>query len=338
MKILGIETSCDETAAAVVEDGRRVLSNAVYTQIDIHKLYGGVVPEIASRKHVEKISAVVEQALSEAELCAHDLDAVAVTYAPGLIGALLSGVSFAKGYAYSASLPLIPVHHLRGHVAANYLTQPQLEPPFLALIVSGGHSHIVRVKGYTDYEILGRTHDDAAGEAFDKVARILGIGYPGGQNVEALAREGDPFALSLPHTKYPDAPYDFSFSGLKTNVINQVHQAEMKETPLPKADVAASFCEAITSTLCEHFLAAAKDLGEKTLVLAGGVSANGILRRKIGQAAKEADCRLYMPELRYCGDNAAMIASQGFYEAQAGRFAGLDLNAYATMDIAEAVF
>lgn len=333
MKILAIESSCDETAAAVVEDGRRVLSNAVYTQIDIHKVYGGVVPEIASRKHTEKITAVVDQALADAGISAGDLDAVAVTYAPGLIGALLTGVSYAKAYAYSLGVPLIPVHHLRGHVAANFLTYPELKPPFLSLIVSGGHSHIVRVDSYTDYEIIGRTHDDAAGEAFDKVARILGIGYPGGREIERLARDGNPHFLQLPHSVFSENPYDFSFSGLKTNVINHVHKIEQNRQKLNHEDIAASFCHTITSTLCEHFIKAALDLKMKTLVLAGGVSANGILREKVSAAAKQYGLDLYLPELKYCGDNAAMIASQAFYEHKSGAVAELDLNAYATMSI-----
>ena len=333
MKILAIESSCDETAAAVVEDGRRVLSNAVYTQIDIHKIYGGVVPEIASRKHTEKITAVVEQALRDADLSANELDAVAVTYAPGLIGALLTGVSFAKAYAYSLNIPLIPVHHLRGHVAANYLTHADLQPPFLSLIVSGGHSHIVHVKSYTDYEIIGRTHDDAAGEAFDKVARILGIGYPGGREIERLAKSGNPQFLQLPHSVFSDNPYDFSFSGLKTNVINHVHKLEQNGQTPNKADVAASFCHTITSTLCDHFIKAALDLDIKTLVLAGGVSANSMLREKVMIEAKKHNLQLYLPELKYCGDNAAMIASQAFYEHKKGAVAPLDLNAYATMSI-----
>ena len=333
MKILAIESSCDETAAAIVEDGRLVLSNAVYTQIDIHKIYGGVVPEIASRKHTEKITAVVAQALQDANLSEKDLDAIAVTYAPGLIGALLTGVSFAKAYAYSLNIPLIPVHHLRGHVAANYLTYADLRPPFLALIVSGGHSHIVHVKTYTDYEIVGRTHDDAAGEAFDKVARILGIGYPGGREIERLAKDGNPKSLQLPHSVFSENPYDFSFSGLKTNVINHVHKLEQNGITPNKADVAASFCHTITSTLCDHFMQAAKDLEIKTLVLAGGVSANGMLREKVTKEAEKYHFQLYLPELKYCGDNAAMIASQAFYEYKNGAIAPLDLNAYATMSI-----
>ncbi len=333
MKILAIESSCDETAAAIVEDGRRVLSNAIYTQIDIHKIYGGVVPEIASRKHTEKITAVVEQALIDAGISAKQLDAVAVTYAPGLIGALLTGVSYAKAFAYSLDIPLIPVHHLRGHVAANYLTVPELQPPFLSLIVSGGHSHIVHVKSYTDYHIIGRTHDDAAGEAFDKVARILGIGYPGGREIEKLAQDGDPHFLQLPHSVFSDNPYDFSFSGLKTNVINHVHKLEQNGQMPNKADIAASFCHTITSTLCDHFIKAALDLNVKKIVLAGGVSANGMLREKVSMAAKQHDLKLYLPELKYCGDNAAMIASQAFYEYENGTTAPLDLNAYATMSI-----
>lgn len=333
MKILAIESSCDETAAAVVEDGRYVLSNAVYTQIDIHKIYGGVVPEIASRKHTEKITAVVQSALEQAQITEKDLDAIAVTYAPGLIGALLTGVGFAKAYAYGQNLPLIPVHHLRGHVASNYLTSTQLKPPFLALIVSGGHSHIVRVKDYTDYEVLGRTHDDAAGEAFDKVARILGVGYPGGREIERLAIDGNCNALQLPHSSFSDNPYDFSFSGLKTSVINYVHKCKQNGESVNPADVAASFCDTITSTLCDHFIQAALDHNEKKLVLAGGVSANTMLRKKVLQEAEKYGMDLCMPELKYCGDNAAMIASQAFYEYEKGIVAKPDLNAYATMDI-----
>lgn len=333
MKILAIESSCDETAAAVVEDGRRVLSNVVYTQIDIHKVYGGVVPEIASRKHIEKITGVVQAALEQAHITEKDLGAIAVTYAPGLIGALLTGVGFAKAYAYGLNLPLIPVHHLRGHVASNYLTSTRLKPPFLALIVSGGHSHIVRVKDYTDYEILGRTHDDAAGEAFDKVARILDIGYPGGREIERLAADGNSDALHLPHSSFSDNPYDFSFSGLKTSVINYVHKCKQSGELINRADVAASFCNTITSTLCDHFIKAALDHGEKELVLAGGVSANTMLRNKVLHEAEKYGMNLFMPELKYCGDNAAMIASQAFYEYKNGSIAKQDLNAYATMDI-----
>lgn len=333
MKILAIESSCDETAAAVVEDGRHVLSNVIYTQIDIHKIYGGVVPEIASRKHTEKITAVTVAALEEAQLGAKDIDAVAVTYAPGLIGALLTGVGFAKAYAYGLGVPLIPVHHLRGHVAANFLTFEELKPPFLALIVSGGHSHIVHVKDYTEYEILGRTHDDAAGEAFDKVARILDIGYPGGKEIEKLAASGDAKALHLPHSSFSENPYDFSFSGLKTNVINYVHKHKQNGEEINKADVAASFCDTITSTLCDHFIQAALDHKQDTLVLAGGVSANRMLRSKVEQAAKKHGKRLFMPQLKFCGDNAAMIASQAYYEYCSGVTALPNLNAYATMDI-----
>ena len=333
MRILAIESSCDETAAAIVEDGRRVLSNSIYTQIDIHKIYGGVVPEIASRKHTEKITAVVEQAIADAGVSANQLDAIAVTYAPGLIGALLTGVSYAKALAYSLDIPLIPVHHLRGHVAANYLSDPELKPPFLSLIVSGGHSHIVHVKSYTDYDIIGRTHDDAAGEAFDKVARILGIGYPGGREIEKLAQTGNPNFLQLPHSVFSDNPYDFSFSGLKTNVINHVHKLEQNGQMPNKADIAASFCHTITSTLCDHFIKAALDLNIKKIVLAGGVSANGMLREKVSMAAKQHHLELYLPQLTYCGDNAAMIASQAFYEHKDGAVASLDLNAYATMSI-----
>ena len=334
MKILGIETSCDETAAAVVEDGRRVLSNAVYTQIDIHKLYGGVVPEIASRKHVEKISAVVEQALSEAELCARDLDAVAVTYAPGLIGALLSGVSFAKGSAYSASLPLIPVHHLRGHVAANYLTQPQLEPPFLALIVSGGHSHIVSVERYGAYKMLGRTTDDAAGEAFDKAARVLNIPYPGGPLLDKLAEEGNPEAYRFPKI-HTEGKYDFSFSGLKTAVINQAHMLRQKGEEIRVADWSASLRKAVVDMLVDKTLAACRDTGAKSVALAGGVASNRLLRREMERRGTKMGLKVYMPPVALCTDNAVMIGSAAFYRLMTGEPAPLSLNAQPSIRLIE---
>lgn len=337
MYILGIESSCDETAASVVRDGREILSNVVSSQIAIHTLYGGVVPEIASRAHTEAISNVVSEALKPVGGM-EKIDAVAVTNAPGLIGALLVGVSFAKGLAFSAKKPLVPVHHIRGHVAAAYLSHPELEPPFIALIVSGGHSHIVFVKNYTDYTILGRTRDDAAGESFDKTARILGLGYPGGVKIDALAKSGDPHAIEFPKVGFKDAPYDFSFSGVKTAVINYVHNAEQTGAEINKADVAASFSRAVCSVLTEKATAAVKELSDslgagKKLVVAGGVSANSVLRSYLKRSAKENGFSLYLPELQLCGDNGAMIASQGYYEYLAGNVADESLNAYATESI-----
>lgn len=335
MLILGIESSCDETAAAVVRDGREVLSNVVSSQIDIHTLYGGVVPEIASRAHVEAISNVVREAVQGIGM--ESIDAVAVTNAPGLIGALLVGTNFAKSLAFASSKPLVPVHHIRGHVAANYISHADLTPPFTALIVSGGHSHIVEVTNYTSYKILGRTRDDAAGESFDKVARILGLGYPGGPKIDIVAREGDPKAIHFPQTNFKDTPYDFSFSGVKTAVINYAHNAEQTGHALTQkeiADIAASFQHSVCTVLTEKAIAATLDRGgDKKLVLAGGVSANSTLRAYLEKAAKKHGITLYMAPLKYCGDNAAMIASQGYYEYLAGNVASTDLNAFATESI-----
>ena len=331
MNILAIETSCDETAAAVVRDGREILSNPVYTQIEIHKQYGGVVPEIASRSHVEKIAALVNSAVTQAGA---EIDAVAVTAAPGLIGALLVGLSYAKGYAFSHKLPLIPVHHLRSHVAANYLVHPDLEPPFIALIVSGGHSHIVHVRDYTDYKIIGMTRDDAAGEAFDKGARVMGLPYPGGVHLDKLASTGDRTAFAFPRVKFKDAPYDFSFSGVKTAIANVVNNASQRGEPLNKADVAASYCDAITDVLVSKFFAAARELGADRLVAAGGVSANSMLREKLEKGLRRGE-RLFLPPLSLCGDNAAMVGAQGFYEYRAGFIADLSQNAFATADISK---
>ena len=337
MNILGIESSCDETAAAVIKDGREILSNVVSSQIDIHTLYGGVVPEIASRAHTEAISGVVAEALKPVGGM-ENIDAVAVTNAPGLIGALLVGVSFAKGLAFSSGKPLIPVHHIRGHVAAAYLAHPELKPPFIALIASGGHSHIVFVKDYTEYEILGRTRDDAAGESFDKAARVIGLGYPGGAKIDALAKSGDPYAIDFPKVYFKDTPYDFSFSGVKTAVINYAHNAEQAGRELNKADVAASFSRAVCSVLTEKATAAVNDLSEslgagKRLVVAGGVSANSVLRSYLARSAEENGFKLYLPPLSLCGDNAAMIAAQGYYEYLSGNVADETLNAYATKSI-----
>jgi len=331
MKILGIESSCDETAAAVVEDGRKILSNAVISQIDIHTLYGGVVPEIASRAHVEAISGLVESALKDVGGI-DKIDAIAVTNAPGLIGALLVGVNFAKSLAFSAKKPLIPVHHIRGHVASNFLTHKDLAPPFTVLIASGGHSHIAEVEDYTQYKLLGRTRDDAAGESFDKSARVLGLGYPGGPKVEAAAKLGDPKAIHFPRVHFEDAPYDFSFSGVKTAVVNYVHNAEQKNEKLNIHDVAASFSDAVFEVLTDNAIAACKN-NSKRLVLAGGVAANETLRAILQEKCAKNGLELYLPEKKLCGDNAAMIAAQGYYEFIKGNVADNDLNAYANMSI-----
>ena len=337
MKILAIESSCDETAAAVVRDGREVLSSKIYSQIQEHRLYGGVVPEIASRRHVEQIVPITLAALEDAKTSLNEIDAVAVTYAPGLIGALLVGVNFAKGLCLSSGKPLIPVHHLRGHIAANYIAHPTLEPPFLCLVVSGGHSHIIAVESYTRFRVIGKTRDDAAGEAFDKVARLLGLPYPGGVELDKLALEGNPARYKLPRPKVESSPYDFSFSGLKTAAINLLHNAEQKGEEIYKADLAAAFVHTVSEILCERFLAVAANLGCKTLVCAGGVSANSRLRQQLSALAGERGCTLFMPPLSLCGDNAAMIGAQAYYEYLAGNTAGLDLNAYAGMPINEPV-
>lgn len=334
MKILSIESSCDETAAAVIEDGRQICSSVIHTQVDEHKLYGGVVPEIASRRHIESICGVTAEALEQAGMTARTVDAVAVTAAPGLIGAVLVGVNFAKGLALSVAKPLIPVHHIRGHVAANYLAHPELEPPFLALIVSGGHSHIVLVRGYCDYVILGRTTDDAAGEAFDKAARCVGLPYPGGVALDAISHEGDPHAYQLP-TPHAEGEFNFSFSGLKTAVINLAHNAEQKGQPLVPADLAASFCCHVSEILWQKTAAAAERFGCKKIVLAGGVSANSWLRERAERGCGERGWQLYMPPLSLTGDNAAMIGAQAYYEFMAGHTASLSLNGLPTMEITE---
>lgn len=332
MLILGIESSCDETAAAVVRDGRSLQSNIIASSVEEQSLYGGVVPEIASRRHIEAISLVAEQALKEANITAAELDAVAVTFAPGLIGGVLVGVNFAKGFALAAQKPLVPVHHLRGHIAALYLTHPQLKPPFLCLVASGGHSHIIRVEDYTKFTVLGRTVDDAAGEAFDKVARTLGLGYPGGPAVAKAALQGSEKAYKLPTPKVAGR-YDVSFSGLKTAVLNLVNQGEMKGEPINVCDMAASFQYRATEILAEKLMFAAEELGGKKICIAGGVAANKALRDLL-----EADCRklgaeLYLPEISLCGDNAAMIASAGYYEYLSGNVAEDDLNGEATLPI-----
>lgn len=333
MKILAIESSCDETAAAVVEDGRKVISSVVASQVEEHKLYGGVVPEIASRRHAEAIVPVVKNSLEQAELTLKEIDAIAVTYAPGLIGALLVGVNFAKGLSLSTGLPLVPTHHLRSHIASNYISNPDLKPPFLCLVVSGGHSHIVMVEDYTKMRIIGKTRDDAAGEAFDKAARTMGMPYPGGIELDKVAEDGDPFAFKLPRPTVSGSQYDFSFSGLKTAVINLIHNSAQKGIELNKADVCASFRYAVVDCLKTNFLKAAEDLKVDKLVIAGGVSANRLLRSSLQEECDKHGLAFYMPEKSLCGDNAAMVGSQGYYEFLSGNIASTDLNAFATMSI-----
>lgn len=335
MKILAFESSCDETAVAVVEDGRRVLSDAIASQADMHALYGGVVPEIASRKHVEAIAALTEQALRDAGCTRRDIDAVAVTYAPGLIGAVLVGLSFAKSVAYALNVPLIPVHHVRGHIAANYLAFPELEPPFLALAISGGNTLIVDVRDYTDMHILGATRDDAAGECFDKAARVLGLPYPGGKPLDELAQGSQGGVYKLPHAAVSGAPLDMSFSGLKTAVVNLAHHAEQVGEPLDRAALARDFAQAVSDTLVPRAMEAARQAGRKIICAAGGVAANSIIRGDLERACAKQGCKLYLPPLRLCGDNGAMIGAQGYYEYLAGHTAGMGLNAYATRDIGE---
>ena len=326
VRILAIESSCDETAAAVIEDGRRILSNAVYTQIDLHALYGGVVPEIASRAHVEKVDRMVDQALRDAGMALRDVDAFAVTYGPGLVGALLIGVSCAKALAFATGKPLVPVNHIEGHICANFLTTPELEPPFACLVVSGGHSHLFSVEDYGVFRILGQTQDDAAGEAFDKAARVLNIPYPGGPLLDKLAEKGDPTALKLPRPK-TEGRYDYSFSGLKTAFINAVHNAKQKGEAIHDADLAASFRAAVVSFLVDKAMLAAQELGIKKMALAGGVSANSLLRREMEAACRKNGIHLFMPKLSLCGDNAAMIGSAAYYHLMRGEIADLTLNA-----------
>lgn len=332
MKILGIESSCDETAAAVVEDGRKVLSNVIATSLEEQKLYGGVVPEIASRRHAESISGVVREALEQADCTMEDIDAVAVTYAPGLIGALLVGVNFAKSLAFATGKPLVPVHHIRGHIASNYITS-DIEPPFLCLVASGGHSHIAAVKSYTDFDIIGKTRDDAAGEALDKAGRTMGLAYPGGISIDKISPQGDETKYTFPKPKVHDAPYDFSFSGLKTAVINTVHNAEQKGVEIDIPSLAGSFQKAVVDCLVTNLEKAATDKGYDKIVIAGGVSANSRLRAQCSEMCARHGWKFYLPELKYCGDNAAMIASQGYYEFISGCTADESLNAFATMPI-----
>ena len=333
MNILAIESSCDETAAAVVRDGRTVLSSVIASQVEEHRLYGGVVPEIASRRHAEAIVPVVSQALKQASMTLNDIDAIAVTYAPGLIGALLVGVNFAKGLSMATGIPLIPTHHLRSHIASNYISNQELKPPFLCLVVSGGHSHIVMVEDYTKMKIIGRTRDDAAGEAFDKAARTMGMPYPGGIMLDKVAEDGDPHAFKLPRPVVHDAPYDFSCSGLKTAVINLIHNTAQKGGEVNKADVCASFRYAVVNCLSANFLKAAEDLNVNRLVIAGGVSANSLLRRTLEEECLRRGWQFFKPDKSLCGDNAAMVGSQGYYEYLSGNTADANLNAFATMSI-----
>ena len=333
MTVFAIESSCDDTAAAVVADGRKVLSSVVASQVFRHVEFGGVVPEIAGRMHCEAISGVVREALSQARISMDDVDAVAVTAYPGLIGSLLVGVNFAKGLALTAGKPLIPVHHLRGHIAANYISHPHLQPPFLCLVVSGGHSHIVEVRDFTDMRIIGRTRDDAAGEAFDKTARTMGLPYPGGVHMDKLAENGNPDAFTFPVPRVTGSPYDFSFSGLKTAVINTIHNMQQKGLEVPREDMAASVRQSVVNILTDRFLLAARDLGYKKLVLAGGVSANSLLRRRMTELCAAGGYELFFPELSLCGDNAAMIGAQGYYEYRRGNTADMSLNARAERSI-----
>lgn len=333
MKILAFESTCDETAVAVVEDGRRILSDQIFSQAKLHAVYGGVVPEIASRCHVESISLLAQRAIETAGVSRGDIDAVAVSNAPGLIGAVLVGVNFAKACALALRVPLIPVHHIRGHIAANYLAYPELEPPFLCLAISGGNTLLVDVRGYTDMKILGASRDDAAGECFDKTARVLGLPYPGGKPIDDLSQGGDDTKYSFPIGHVDGNPYDMSFSGLKTAVINLVHHAEQIGEKVDRPSLAASFTRAVSDSLIPRTMAAARELGYTKIVVAGGVAANSRIRADFQAAAAEKGCELFIPPLKLCGDNAAMIGAQGYYEYLAGVRAGSDLNAYATMDL-----
>lgn len=333
MRILAIESSCDETAAAVIQDGTQILSNVINTQIELHKLYGGVVPEIASRKHIENISAVVDKAISDANLSLSEVDAIAVTHGPGLVGALLVGVSTAKGLAYALKKPLIPVHHIKGHICANYLENPDFKPPFVCLVASGGHSHLVLVEDYTTAKVLARTRDDAAGEAFDKVARVLGLGYPGGPAIQKAAEEGNPNAIHFPRVNMGKDELDFSFSGVKTAVLNYIHNAEQKKESICVADVAASFQEAVVDVLSEHLIACAKKEGVTKIALAGGVAANKPLRDRIAQKASEQHFVFQYPRLELCTDNAAMIGCAAYYEYQKGNLASMSLNAIPNLSL-----
>lgn len=333
--ILAIESSCDETAAAVVRNGRTVLSNIISSQIDLHKLYGGVVPEIASRKHIEKINQVIEEALCEADCSLDDIDAIGVTYGPGLVGALLVGVAEAKAIAYTRNLPLIGVHHIEGHISANYIENKELEPPFLCLVVSGGHTHLVCVEGYGKYRILGKTKDDAAGEAFDKVARAIDLGYPGGPKIDKLAKEGNPDAIDFPRAHVGDSVYDFSFSGVKSAVLNYINGCKMKQAEYNRADIAASFQKAVTDVLVDHAMAGVENYGLKKLAIAGGVASNSALRAAMRKACEERGIEFYYPSPILCTDNAAMIGAAAFYDYQNGIRSGWDLNAVPNLKLGE---
>lgn len=333
MNILAVESSCDETAVAIVRDGRTVLTDQIASQVDLHRIYGGVVPEIASRMHIEAIYGLAEQALQASSLKRTDIDAIAVTYAPGLIGAVLVGVNFAKAAALAMGKPLIPVHHIRGHIAANYIACPELEPPFLCLVVSGGHTMLVDVQDYTKMRILGTTLDDAAGESFDKVARVLGMPYPGGAALDKAAQKGDPAKYSLPRSKPGANPYDMSFSGLKTAALNLIHHAEQVGEDLDIPSLCAGFSAAVSDTLVPRVAAALGETGYRKVAVAGGVAANSVIRRDVLAAAKNLGAEVYLPPLSLCGDNAAMIGAQGYYEYQAGNLADMGLNAYATKSI-----
>ena len=333
MKILAFESTCDETAVAIVEDGRKILTDQIFSQAQLHAVYGGVVPEIASRCHVESISILAQKAIEAAGISRKEIDAVAVSYAPGLIGAVLVGVNFAKACALALNVPLIPVHHIRGHIAANYLAYPELEPPFLCLAISGGNTMLVDVRGYTDMTIIGCTRDDAAGECFDKTARVLGLPYPGGKPIDQLSQGGDDSRYVFPIAHVEGNPYDMSFSGLKTAVINLVHNAQQKGEELDRAGLAASFTKAVSDSLVPRTMMAAKELGYQKIVVAGGLAANSRIRADFTAAAKENGYELFVPPLKLCGDNGAMIGAQAYYEYLAGARAGSDLNAYATMEI-----
>ena len=335
MIIMSVETTCDETAVALVKDGREILTDQIFSSAELQAVYGGVVPELASRSHVEVIYQLADRALAEAHLTRQEIDAVAVSFAPGLIGAVLVGVSFAKAVASALGLPLIPVHHIRGHMAANYLAYPELAPPFVCLAISGGNSLIVDVRDYTDMDIMGATRDDAAGECFDKTARVLGLGYPGGRPVDLLSRGGDDTKFALPVAKVEGHPYDMSFSGLKTAVINIVHHAEQTGEELDKASLCASFAKAVSDSLVPRAIAAVKEKGYTKLVAAGGVAANSRIRADLERAAAEANIELFIPPLSLCGDNAAMVGAQAYYEYLSGNTAGSDLNAYASMELNE---
>lgn len=333
--ILAIETSCDETAAAIVKNGREILSNVIFSQIDLHKLYGGVVPEIASRKHIEKINQVIEEALTAAGVTLQEVDAIGVTYGPGLVGALLVGVAEAKAISFATGKPLVGVHHIEGHISANYIENKNLEPPFLCLVVSGGHTHLVLVKTYGEYQIIGKTRDDAAGEAFDKVARAIGLGYPGGPKIDKLAKEGNQEAIAFPRAQIEGSPYDFSFSGLKSAVLNYINSMEMKNMEVNRADVAASFQNAVVDVLVNRTVTAAKDYDMKQVAIAGGVAANSTLRMAMAEACKENGLDFYYPSLIYCTDNAAMIGTAAYYEFIKGVRSGLELNAVPNLKIGE---